>query len=145
MELIKEWGGFKIYNDTTATNPSAAIEGIKALGPDIILICGGMNKGMDFQKMGEAIDKSVDAVYFLNGDVVDEITCSMKDQSVIEGTFDNLETLLTKLKKDIEANPYFKKGGSILFSPGATSFNMFQNEFDRGRKFNKAVEKIFKG
>jgi UDP-N-acetylmuramoylalanine--D-glutamate ligase len=36
-----------------------------------------------------------------------------------------------------------KEEDVILFSPGATSFNLFQNEFDRGRKFNEAVEKVF--
>ncbi len=36
-----------------------------------------------------------------------------------------------------------KEGDVILFSPAATSFNLFQNEFDRGRKFNTAVEKVF--
>ena len=28
---------------------------------------------------------------------------------------------------------------SVLFSPGCTSFGMFQNEFDRGRKFKEVV------
>ena len=28
----------------------------------------------------------------------------------------------------------------ILFSPGAASFGMFKNEFDRGDKFNKIVK-----
>lgn len=144
MELIKEWNGFKIYNDTTATNPTATVQALKTLGLDTILICGGMNKGMDYQRMGEETEKWADAVYFLDGDCVDDIIHSIKDQSIIEGRFDNLESLLTKLKKDIETNSYFKKGGNILFSPGATSFNMFQNEFDRGRKFNEEVEKIFK-
>ena len=35
-----------------------------------------------------------------------------------------------------------EKGETILFSPGATSFNLFQNEFDRGKKFNQALNKV---
>jgi UDP-N-acetylmuramoylalanine--D-glutamate ligase len=30
----------------------------------------------------------------------------------------------------------------ILFSPGATSFAMFNNEFHRGAEFNKIVKKL---
>lgn len=150
MELIKNWHGFKIYNDTTATNPSATIEALKALGPkkedeeaNIILICGGMNKGMDYKELSQAIDWHAKAVYFLEGDVVDDIICEMNETPSIMGRFNNIETLLISVKQNIKTNPYFKKGDIILFSPAATSFNLFQNEFDRGRKFNEAVKKIF--
>jgi UDP-N-acetylmuramoylalanine--D-glutamate ligase len=37
-----------------------------------------------------------------------------------------------------------KNGDVILLSPGAASFNMFLNEFDRGKKFKQAVKRIAK-
>jgi len=37
-----------------------------------------------------------------------------------------------------------KKGDEIILSPGAASFNMFLNEFDRGNQFNKSVKKLAK-
>ncbi|MDP3888515.1 MAG: UDP-N-acetylmuramoyl-L-alanine--D-glutamate ligase, partial [bacterium] len=55
----------------------------------------------------------------------------------IDRTYNNLEKLLTDVKKNV------KPGDTVLFSPAATSFNLFQNEFDRGRKFNSAVRKVF--
>jgi UDP-N-acetylmuramoylalanine--D-glutamate ligase len=33
----------------------------------------------------------------------------------------------------------------VLFSPGATSFGMFANEFDRGRRFKEAVRRVAEG
>jgi len=33
-------------------------------------------------------------------------------------------------------------GDIVLLSPGAASFNMFQNEFDRGEQFKKCVWQI---
>ena len=33
-------------------------------------------------------------------------------------------------------------GDIVLLSPGATSFGIFKNEFDRGEQFKKAVESI---
>ena len=31
----------------------------------------------------------------------------------------------------------------VVFSPGATSFGMFKNEFDRGNQFKAKVKKVF--
>ncbi|OGE43230.1 UDP-N-acetylmuramoylalanine--D-glutamate ligase [Candidatus Daviesbacteria bacterium RIFCSPLOWO2_01_FULL_36_8] len=140
MELIRTWNGVKIINDTTATTPDAAIAALKSFNEKIILICGGMNKGMDYKKLGQTIDDHAKAVYFLEGDIVDEIIENFGNQSVIKGRFNNFEELLLKLKDDLGGD---LKEDIILFSPAGTSYNLFQNEFDRGRQFNKAVEKIF--
>lgn len=135
LQLIKEWNGIKIYNDTAATGPEAGIQALKSF-PNCILIAGGMNKNMPYEDYVEVLEQKAKKIFFLIGDSTDEIKRLMKDQSV--GTYDNLETLLKDVKKEVS------EGDIILFSPAATSFNLFQNEFDRGRKFNEAVERIFK-
>jgi len=35
-----------------------------------------------------------------------------------------------------------QKGDIVLFSPGAASFNLFKNEFERGEKFRQALQEI---
>lgn len=140
LELVKDWSGVKIYNNTTATAPEPAIESLKTF-PGSILICGGMNKGLNYKEFAEAIDKYAKSVYFLDGDATAEITKHLKNlKSKIlnpKSVYKDLEGLL----KDIKS--VAKSGEVILFSPGATSFNLFQNEFDRGKKFNEAVERVF--
>ena len=136
MELIKEWNRVKIINDTAATSPESGVQSIQTF-PNCILICGGMNKKMDYRKFAEVVDKNVKAVFFLEGDSTEEIKKLMKNQNLIMGTYNNLEKLLTDVKTQVNL------GDIILFAPSATSFNLFQNEFDRGRKFNRAVEKVF--
>lgn len=141
MQLIKTWNGVKIYNDTTATSPEAGIQAIKTF-PGCILICGGMNKGMDYTKYTTIVGKFVNKVFFLEGDSTEEVkrqlsAISRQSSDKIAGTYNNLEKLLTDVRTIV------KPGDIILFSPAATSFNLFQNEFDRGRKFNTVVEKIF--
>ena len=37
-----------------------------------------------------------------------------------------------------------KRGDLVLLSPGAASFNLFENEFDRGAQFNQYVKKLRK-
>ena len=34
------------------------------------------------------------------------------------------------------------EGDIVLLAPGAASFGLFENEFDRGDKFREAVKKI---
>lgn len=147
LQLIREINGVKIYNDTTATTPDATIQALKALSAiraskdkspngGIILIAGGMNKNMPYEELSKAIDQYSKTVLFLAGDATDEIKYRLSADK-IKGTYDSLELLMQDIKGLI------KSGDLVLFSPGATSFNMFQNEFDRGRKFNQAVEKTF--
>ncbi|MBI2019131.1 UDP-N-acetylmuramoyl-L-alanine--D-glutamate ligase [Candidatus Daviesbacteria bacterium] len=138
MQTTGEFNGIKIINDSTATNPVATVAALQALGgPNLILISGGMNKGMDYTEMAMSADKSTRRVFLLTGDSSEEIKKLIRNKSIIAGTYDDLESLLGDVKKEA------KSGDTILFSPGATSFNLFQNEFDRGRKFNGAVEKVF--
>lgn len=144
MELIKTWQGVKIINDTTATGPDAAIQSIRTY-PNCILICGGMNKGMDYTEFAKVVSENVKAVFFLEGDSSNEILSLLKRTSTpgvepqihVHGPYNDLEKLLSDVKEVV------KNRDVILFSPAATSFNLFQNEFDRGRKFNKAVQQVF--
>lgn len=142
MQVVGEFNGVKIINDSTATNPISTIEALKTLGPNIILITGGMNKGMEYHQLAAQLETHtpVKSLFLLEGDATSELTKCLRDPFIVKGskTYNNLEALLQDIKKEAKA------GDTILFSPGATSFNLFQNEFDRGRKFNEAVQKVFK-
>lgn len=136
LQFIKKWQGIKIYNDSAATNPESTIRALFSL-PNSILIAGGVNKGLSFAKLAQAIDDKAKAVYFLAGDASKEIQNSMRQKDKTKGVFDNLERLVSAVKQAA------KRGDIILFSPGAASFNLFKNEFDRGRQFNKVIDKMF--
>lgn len=144
LQFIKRWQGVKIYNDSAATNPQATTQALKTF-PNSILICGGVNKNLDYHKLAWEITKLAKAVYFLAGSATEEIKKELVDcgrkmedsTTKIMGTYDNLETLLQDIKS--HANP----GDIILFSPAAASFNLFKNEFDRGEKFNRTTAKVF--
>ncbi len=132
LQLIKDKDGIKIYNDSAATNPSATIEAIKSL-PNSILIAGGVNKDLSYIELAEIIDEKIKAVFFLEGDATEELRGLIKDSNKIMGTYNNLPDLV----KDVLE--FAKVGDTILFSPAAASFNLFQNEFDRGRVFNQVI------
>ena len=50
-------------------------------------------------------------------------------------------TVKTMTSAVLRANMMAKKHDCVLLSPGATSFGLFKNEFDRGDQFKKAVSR----
>lgn len=139
LQLIKEWNGVKIYNDTAATGPIAALSALKTFKSPIMIV-GGVDKGLPYEELAFELDRKAQSVYFLDGTATDKIKSLMKHKNIQRSTYYDLDTLLKDLRIEVQN----QKGVIVLFSPAAASFNMFQNEFDRGRKFNEAVERIFK-
>lgn len=141
---------FKFYNDTCATVPEAAAAATQAFEKSVTLITGGTDKGLELDKLTEVlINKDNNAIpvkniYMLSGTATDKITPELDKNNVsYNGPYSNLKDLLSALKNEL-AN---EKGTDevIVFSPGATSFGMFNNEFDRGNKFMDGVKEIFSG
>ena len=58
------------------------------------------------------------------------------------GPFNSLNEMLSALKNNLSSADH--KDDIVVFSPGATSFGMFTNEFDRGNKYMAAVKELFK-
>ncbi len=137
LELVREFKGIKIYNDTTATTPDGTIAALQALGKinqgeplikkKVVLICGGADKGLDMSGLEKEIPKYCREVFLLDG------TGSAKLN--LEGTIKcaNLkEAVMGAVKK-------CKRGDILLLSPAFASFGMFKNEYDRGDKFNSLI------
>jgi len=136
QEFIKEIDSVKYINDTTATMPKAVIEALKATsikfpGSSIILIAGGQDKGLDYKEMGREIKKKVSNLVLLPGTGSDKLKKELKGIKISPAS-----SMKQAVKK---ASAFAKKGDIVLLSPGAASFNLFNNEFDRGEQFNKAL------
>lgn len=137
---------FRFYNDTTATVPDAALAALEAFSGKPVLIAGGNDKDLDFSSFAAGAHKA-SAIYLLEGKGSDKMLPLLKENKVaFSGPYPSLASLLEAFKKDVMTGAYSgSENGSInvVFSPGATSFGMFKNEFDRGRQFKKLVPEIF--
>jgi len=139
LELVRELGGVKFVNDTAATMPEAAIAGINSFSEPIVLIAGGADKNLDFKDFAEAVGEKVKRVILLKGEATEKIRIELKKigaEEKIDSEFDSMEKAVARAK-DITG-----PGDVVLLSPGAASFGLFLNEFDRGDKFREAVEKL---
>lgn len=140
---------FRFYNDTCATVPEAAAAATQAFGKSVILIAGGTDKSLEFEKFTYALTNKlkfpVKDIYFLDGTATQKILPVLNENKInYNGPFESLYALLKVLKENIEKMSDSKNEQEIVvFSPGATSFGMFFNEFDRGNKFMQTVKEIF--
>jgi UDP-N-acetylmuramoylalanine--D-glutamate ligase len=148
MELFLSWKGIRFYNDSAATIPHATVEAVRALTGAVVLITGGTDKNIDFSPLADAV-KVPRAIVLLSGTGTEKIRPLLSAAHVsADGPFDNLKDAVVQAiarAGDLASGPVpgaspeaGPAGGvSILFSPGCTSFGMFLNEFDRGRKFKE--------
>ena len=137
QEFVVEKKGIKYFNDTTATNPKAvifAIETFRKRFPKskIVLIAGGKDKKLNYRSLARNIKHNVDYVILLPGTGSNKLK---KDLS----KFYPVKSMKQAVGK---ASYLAQKGDIVLLSPGAASFNLFENEFDRGNQFVKAVKKL---
>lgn len=148
LQYFYEYKGIKFYNDSCATVPEAAGAASQAFEKPVYLLCGGTDKGLDFSAFinllaGKAKKEFFEpkSIYLLEGSGTDKIVQGLKENNIsYSGPFPSLEDMLNSLKVELDKNG--TKGDVVVFSPGATSFGMFSNEFDRGNKYMQAVKKI---
>lgn len=141
----------KFYNDSCSTVPEAAAAASQSFGKPVIFITGGTDKGLEFDVLGDTLDPKnasstkPKAIYLLAGTGTDKLTSILnKNGTTYNGPFNSLDELFSAMKKDFsDKNNVISDGDTVVFSPGATSFGMFTNEFDRGNKYMDGVKKIF--
>jgi UDP-N-acetylmuramoylalanine--D-glutamate ligase len=138
---VRELKGAKYYNDTAATTPDSAIRGIQSFSEPMILICGGSDKNLDMERFSLEALQRAKSIIFLKGPATDKMISSMKQKDARLG--DDEFKIAQSMEEAVGmAGREAEEGDVVLLSPGAASFGMFLNEFDRGDKFKEAVKKL---
>jgi UDP-N-acetylmuramoylalanine--D-glutamate ligase len=138
LELVGEYGGVNFYNDSFATGPQPTMAAIDSFKEPTTLILGGYDKGLDFSELGKQIAETKNLTnVILIGNLEDKLEKLIKRENysgqIIRMDKSPMEEIV---KKAYSVTP---KGGVVLLSPAAASFDMFLNYKDRGNKFKEAV------
>lgn len=141
LEFVREIAGVKYYNDTAATIPDAAISGLNAFEKPIVLIAGGTDKNLDFTHFAKEILEKTKDVVLLKGNATEKLLAKLGKIATEEFLL-NIETVGSMEEAVLIAQKKAQQGDAVLLSPGAASFGLFANEFDRGDKFREAVKKL---
>jgi len=125
------------YNDTTSTTPIAGITALKALSKqfphkEILAVVGGNDKKLPYRDWAKAVNLYSKHIYLLPGSFSERVIDSL-DQTKLQKATD-LPNLFEQLLANLNSKAI------VLFSPSATSFATFKNEFDRGEQFNRQYQ-----
>jgi len=109
---------------------------------------GGTEKGLELTPLIKTLTEpdadtiKVKDIYLLAGTATDKLIPELDKAGIkYHGPFDGLEPLLKEAKEFLKNEKASEE--VFVFSPGATSFGMFSNEFDRGNKYMAAVKQLF--
>ena len=139
IELIRERGGVKFYNDSIASSPTRTIAGLRCFTKvKPILIAGGHDKHIPFDDLGTEIVERVKALY-LTGETAESIR-----QAVVNTPGYNRLTLPIYIIDDfrqavLSAADSAKEGDVVILSPACSSFDKFKNFVERGNTFRSII------
>ncbi len=138
LQFIRTVRGIRFYDDSASTNPQTTAAAIMSF-PNIpkILIAGGKDKGLDYKPLSDALSKNNVKITILFGENKNKIYRAIKGKTKVN-IASNLKTAVSIAFKNAIS------GDVVLFSPGAASFDMFDNYSERGNAF-KAIVKSLKG
>lgn len=133
IEFVAQKNGVDYYNDSKATNPDAAIQGIRAMSRPTILIGGGYDKKNTYDEWIEAFDGKVKELVLIGQTREDIAACARAHGFMNIHFCDSFDECLHYCTRT--AQP----GDAVLLSPACASWGMFPNYEVRGNLFKEYV------
>ncbi|MDI1356268.1 MAG: UDP-N-acetylmuramoyl-L-alanine--D-glutamate ligase [bacterium] len=135
LEFVASINGIEFVNDSKATNVNSTWYALESMEKPIVWICGGQDKGNDYNELHDLVKQRVKA-----------IICLGKDNKKIIAAFKDVVEIIVETDSAQEAvaasYKIGKKGDVVLLSPACASFDIFQNYEDRGMQFKAAVRSL---
>ncbi len=137
LELVAEHEGVRYYNDSIATNPESVMVALRSFESGIILIAGGHDKDLAYDELARMIVTRAKHTVLL-GAAAEKIHRSLRNADAEPSSITRVESFEEGVASAIAlAEP----GDMVLMSPACTSYDMFLNFQERGRRFMELVEK----
>ena len=132
IEVVGSVEGITFVNDSKGTNPAAVMAALDAVTTPVVLMLGGLAKGMDFSCLKSKSAKIRHAVLF--GQDRRQIAETLNGLFPMEDCEMDFEAAFRSAVK--AALP----GDTVLLSPGCASMDMFKNYQERGEKFRELAK-----
>lgn len=135
MVLVRVLDGVSWYNDSKGTNVGSVVKSLEGLAAPVSLILGGKDKGGDYSPLADLVREKV-AHLVLIGQASDRIEAALGalTHTLRAGSMEEAVQLCRRLTP---------AAGTVLLSPGCSSFDMFRSYEHRGEVFTRAVLDLF--
>jgi UDP-N-acetylmuramoylalanine--D-glutamate ligase len=135
LEFVASINGVEFINDSKATNVNSTWYALESMEKPVVWICGGQDKGNDYNELSDLVKARVKAIVCLGKDNKKIINAFKKSVETIVETDSAHEAVMASFKMA-------KKGDVVLLSPACASFDLFKNYEDRGMQFKAAVRSL---
>lgn len=136
IEKVGEGNGFTFVNDSKGTNPAAVIAALDAINTPVVIMLGGLAKGMDFSILRDRRTKIRHAVFY--GRDREEL------KTVLAGCFPSSDAGMDFAAAFNAAVTAAQPGDTVLLSPGCASMDMFKNYKERGERFRELAQQFIR-
>jgi UDP-N-acetylmuramoylalanine--D-glutamate ligase len=135
LEHVVDVNGVEYINDSKATNVNSTWYALESMTKPVIWICGGVDKGNDYEQLIPLVKDKVKAIICLGTDNSKIINAFSGVLEVMVETTDMARAVKT-------AYNLSDKNDVVLLSPACASFDLFENYEDRGNQFKQAVREL---
>ena len=137
--------GVRFVNDSQGTQPDAVIAALRAFPAPVVLIAGGRDKGVDLSEMARVVAATAHAAVLI-GESGPAIERLLRDAGLARtqraASMDEAVTVAAGLARDALATSPEGTVATVVLSPAAASFDMFEDYAARGRAFIAAVARL---
>ena len=137
VEVTGVYNGVTFVDDSKGTNPAAVLAAIDSLPGKLVILLGGLGKGMDFSPLGSRSDRFRAAVLY--GADRKDIAAVLTGKCPLVDCGDDFEKVIASAVR--LAHP----GDTVLLSPACASMDMFKNYAERGDEFTRLAAQIAGG
>jgi UDP-N-acetylmuramoylalanine--D-glutamate ligase len=134
QEFVREVNGVRYYNDSKATSVEAVWYALQAFDQPIVLMLGGRDKGNDYSRIWDLVQKHVRAVVAI-GESAEKVGKAFSGTKPVR-TANSIEEAVQT------AQSLAQTGDVVLLSPACASFDWFENYEQRGRVFKELVKNL---
>ncbi len=133
MQFVRRINEVTFINDSKATNPASTVWALKNSPGPLILIAGGRDKGAGYDDLKPWLYKIKrihlfgEAKQLINDSLASQVPCRIFSgmDPAVRAAYDGAEP-----------------GDTVLLSPMCSSYDMFSNYIERGRKYIQLVNNI---
>jgi len=136
LEWVQDIDGVSFFNDSKGTNVGSVVKSLMSFREPVLLIAGGKDKGGDYSPLKNMIGTQVKGMALIGeakkrmGEALGGLTETVP--------LDTLEEAVHWASS--KASP----GDVVLLSPACSSFDMFENYQERGKRFKTIVQELSK-
>ena len=134
MEVVGEIDGVRFVNDSKATNVESARRSIESVAAGLVAIIGGKYKGGDFGALAGPLRERQATVVAI-GEAAPLVERALAGQVGVHRARSMAEAVALAFTS---APP----GGTVLLAPACSSFDMFRDYAERGRRFKEEVRQL---